>query len=199
MAIAFHATFNALIYLPPVPRCTFLSEAGTTYAYGPTNGVRERETVGIVTQKERVTPMNGSTKSTAQVVPQFTVLVVDPDPRAMSLTASHIEARMHAARTIAASSYTEARASAKHKRVDFIVFACDGPPADWEHILADLSRSCPQASIVLTGRGHVSAEEHGAICGFFRKPYRVDDLVAVMESVRGSGCAASGHSQSPDG
>lgn len=106
---------------------------------------------------------------------------------------------MHAARAIAASSYKEARACAEHKRVDFIVFACDGAPSDWEQILADLSRSSPQAPIVLTGRGHVSAQEHGAICGFFRKPYRVDDLVAVIESVRGSGGTAAGLGQSPDG
>jgi DNA-binding NtrC family response regulator len=143
--------------------------------------------------------MNGSSGATAGEVSQFTVLVVDPDPRALNLTASHVEARMRGTCAITASSYAEARACVQQRKVDFIVFACDDEPGHWEQHLADLSRSCPQAPIALTGRGPLPARAHVPILRFFRKPYQVDDLVAVMESAKKSSSAATTHSNKRDG
>jgi DNA-binding NtrC family response regulator len=115
----------------------------------------------------------------------LTVLVVDPDSRALDLAAQHIEHRLGGTIVIKAQSNSpQIGACGESRRVDVLVLDCDGSRPDWNRLLSDFLRSCPDSKVVLTGRSPVPVRKSESILGFLQKPYRVDDLMALIESVR---------------
>ena len=115
------------------------------------------------------------------------VIVLDSDTRSMELTARHIEHRIPWATVFRAVSPMEARSCAAKRKVDFIVFACDGSPDAWGQPLGALFHSCPEAKLILTGCSTAPADDRASILGILGRPYRIDDLIVLIESTETAG------------
>jgi DNA-binding NtrC family response regulator len=127
--------------------------------------------------------MKDSVSSISKDHASLIVLVVDSDSRALDLAASHIEYRIAGVHVSKAQSNGQARSYVKARRVDVLVLDCDGSRPDWNQLLSEFSRSCPDVKVVLTGRSPVQALGSEHILGVLQKPYLVDDLIALIESV----------------
>jgi DNA-binding NtrC family response regulator len=128
--------------------------------------------------------MNGLSETISRHDKPPTVLVVDSDTRALGLSVSHLEYRIAGATVLKANSQAEARSCLAYRKADFIVLDCEGSIGDWNQLLSALTLLCPEAKVVLTGRSPMSVREQPGVLGFLRKPYLVDDLIALITSER---------------
>lgn len=123
------------------------------------------------------------------------VIVLDSDTRSLELTARHIEHRIPRATVFRALSPIDARSCAEKRKVDFIVFACDGSPEAWSQPVKELYLLYPGARLILTGCSTPPADDRSGILGILGRPYRIDDLIALIESARQPGSNVKTHSE----
>lgn len=123
-------------------------------------------------------------ESMSKDVESFTVLLVDTDSRALELAARHIEHWIPGVTVLRANRCSEARSLAGVRNADVIVLDCDRQEDAWNELLTNLTAACPSAKAVLTARSSIAVSQCPNVLGCLRKPYRVDDLIALVMTVR---------------